>query len=326
MNDIKKVTIVTGITGQDGSYLAEQLIEEGHKVYGVVRRRSDSPTLGCASSLEGNPQLEVVEGDITDLAFLSRLCSSVRPDYFYNMASQSHVGTSFQEPLHTVQVTGTSVLNCLEAIRLSGIHTRFYQASTSELFGGVTELACNEEANLHPRSPYAVAKLFGYWIVRNYRESYKLFASNGILFNHESERRGPNFVTRKITLAVANIKAEKQEKLYLGNLDAKRDWGYAPDFTRGMRLILEAAAPGDYVLGTGETHSVREFCKVAFEHAGLGGYKEYVEVDPRFYRPAEVDVLLADYSKAERELGWRPEVKFDELVRKMVDHDLKGIE
>ncbi len=321
---IQKTAVVTGLTGMDGSYLAEQLLANDYKVYGLVRRNSRGPDLYCSAHLQDSPNLEVVEGDLTDLSSMSRLCTSARPDYFYNLASQSHVGISFKEPFHTAQVTGLGVLNCLEAIRLSGIHTRFYQASTSELFGGVTNLACNEDSPLHPRSPYGCAKLYGYWITRNYRESYKIFACNGLLFNHEGPRRGPNFVTRKISLAIANIKAGKQANLYLGNLDAKRDWGYAPDFTRGMRLILEAATPDDYVLGTGETHSVREFCDTGFSHVGLD-YNDYVEVDPRFYRPAEVDVLLADYSKAKRELGWEPKVTFKELVQKMVDADMELI-
>jgi GDPmannose 4,6-dehydratase len=324
---MQQCSVVTGIGGQDSSLLAEQLIEKGQKVYGVVRRRSDSPNLGCAAGLEGNPSLEVVEGDITDLSFLTRLCKTVRPDFYYNAAAMSHVGTSFEEPIHTAQVTGIGVLNGLEAIRLSGIHTRFLQFSTSEAFGGVTNLACNEESKFHPRSPYACAKLYGYWITRTYRDAWKMFAANSISFNHEEQgRRGPNFVTRKITLAIANIKAGKQDKLYLGNLDAKRDWSWASDVVRGMQLILEASRPDDYVLGSGKTHSVREFCKLAFEHAGLGDYQNYVEIDPRFFRPCEVDVLLADYSKAKRELGWEPTVTFEELVHKMVDHDLKLIE
>ncbi len=322
-----KTAVVTGLSGQDGSLLAEQLIKCGYKVYGVVRRRSDSPNLGCATSLENNPRLEVIEGDITDLSFLTRLCKKSRPDYYYNAAAMSHVGTSFEEPVHTIQVTGVGVLNGLEAIRSSGIHTRFLQFSTSELFGGVTSLACNEESNFHPRSPYGCAKLYGYWITRNYRDSYKMFASNSICFNHEEPgRRGPNFVTRKITLGIANIKAGKQDKLYLGNLDAKRDWALASDVTLGMQMILEAKEPDDFVLGTGETHSVREFCQLAFEHAGLGDYKNYVEIDPRFFRPCEVDVLLADYSKAKKVLGWEPTTKFKELVQKMVDYDLKLLE
>lgn len=241
------------------------------------------------------------------------------------MASQSHVHTSFEEPVHTAQVTGIGVLNCLEAVRLSGIHTRFVQASTSETFGGMDELLCDENTQFHPRSPYGCAKLYGYWITINYREAYKMFACNSICFNHESERRGSNFVTRKITMAVARIAKGLQDKVYLGNLEAKRDWGYAPDFTRGMILMLEAPAPDDYVLATGQTHTVREFCRLAFAHVGLN-YQDYVEIDPRFFRPAEVDVLIGNSAKAQSRLGWSPQVGFSELVQKMVDHDVSLLE
>ena len=317
-----KTAIVTGASGQDGSIISKQLIDDGYKVYALFRRRSDSPNLGCSEYLKDNSQFEVVEGDITDLASLLSLASLAKADKFFHLASQSHVGTSFKEPIHTANTTGLATLNCLEAIRLSGIHTRFYNAATSELFGGITDKPCNEESLIYPKSPYACAKAYGFYITRNYRESYKMFACSGLLFNHEHQKRGPNFVTRKISLAVANIKAGKQEKLYLGNLDAKRDWGYAEDFTRGMMMMLDHHTPDDFVLGTGETHSVREFCEIAFNHAGLGDYKEYVEIDPKFYRPAEVNVLLADYSKAKEVLGWEPKVTFVELVQKMVDHDL----
>jgi GDPmannose 4,6-dehydratase len=322
---MRRTAVVTGLTGQDGSILAEQLIADGIKVYGLLRRNSQH-TLGCAQELGklSSDDIEIVEGDITDVTSLARLCQQAKPDYFYNMAAQSHVGTSFNEPVHTAEVTGLGVLNCLEAIRLSGLHTRFLTASTSELYGGVSSDPANEETPFHPRSPYGVAKLFGYWATVNYREAYKMFACNTICFNHECERRGANFVTRKITLGVAAIKAGKQDHLALGNLDAKRDWGYAPDYTRGMRLVLETAAnPDDFVLATGHTHSVREFCELAFSHAGLGDYQEYVIVDPRFYRPAEVDVLVGDYSKINSTLGWSPETEFEELVKRMVDHDLK---
>jgi len=324
---MQPISIVTGASGQDGSILSEQLLERGHKVFGVFRRLSSSPNLGCAEGLDSNPNFRVVEGDITDLSFLTRLCKSTRPDYLYGLASQSHVGTSFEEPLHTAQVTGLGVLNALEAIRNSGIHTRFYNAATSELFGGVAppdgSVSYNEASPFYPRSPYAVAKLFGYWITVNYRESYKMFAANGLAFNHEGTKRGPNFVTRKITLAVARIKAGLQDKVKLGNLDAMRDWGYAPDFTTAYQLILEAPHPDDFVIATGETHSVREFCQLAFEMAGLGDYQRYVEIDPALYRPAEVAVLKGDYSKIERVLGWRPETKFKELVGIMVESDCK---
>ena len=316
-----KTAIITGITGQDGSYLAELLLEKGYKVYGF-KRRTSSNSLGCSAHLE--KEIEFIEGDILDLPSLSKTCKLAKADEFYNLAAQSHVGSSFEQPVYTAESTGIGVLNCLEAIRNSGIHTKFYQASTSELFGGVAGEAFMTEASpFHPRSPYGVAKMFGYWITVNYRESYKMFTSNGILFNHESPRRGPNFVTRKISLGVAAIKAEQQEKLYLGNLDAKRDWGHAKDFVRGMWMMLQHNEPGDFILATGETHSVREFCEIAFEAGGLGDYQKYVEIDPRFYRPAEVDVLLGSCNKAYTSFGWKPEITFKTLVEEMVEHDLQ---
>ena len=321
-----KSAIVTGLRGQDGSYLAEQLITEGYKVYGLIRRASHGLDLGCATPLEGNPLLEVVEGDLLDATGLTHLCSRVRPDLFFNMAAQSHVGSSFIQPTYTAQVSGIGVLNCLEAIRLSGAHTRFLQASTSELYGGVTSEAQGEEDNFHPRSPYGCAKLFGYWITVNYRESYKMFACNSICFNHESERRGPNFVTRKITVAAARISKGLQDQVYLGNLDARRDWGYAPDFCRGMIMMLtKSPQPKDYVLATGESHSVRDFCRAAFSHVGLN-WNDHVKIDPQFYRPAEVEVLLGDYSSINKDLGWEPWTKFNELVIRMVDNDLMLLE
>ena len=322
---MKKTAVVTGITGQDGSYLTELLLEKDYKVYGL-KRRTSSNSLGCSAHLEGAQDLEVVEGDLLDLPSLQNLCKLARPDEFYNLAAQSHVGSSFKQPIYTLQTTGLGVLNCLEAIRDSGIYTRFYQASTSELFGGQTgETRTNEDAPFHPRSPYGCAKLFGFWITINYREAFKMFACNGILFNHESPRRGSNFVTRKITLGVANIMAGHQEKLYLGNLDAKRDWGHARDFVRGMWLMLNHTEPSDYVLATGETHSIREFCTLAFSHAGLGDYQKYVEIDPRFYRPTEVDVLLGDWSKAYEELCWEPSTSFEQLVKEMVNADTQAL-
>lgn len=317
-----KTAIVTGICGQDGSFLAEQLLAKGYKVYGMIRRSSRGLDPGCSSHLQGVSNLEIVEGDLLDAAGLCHLANLAKPDIFLNMASQSHVGTSFSQPSYTAQVTGLGVLNCLEAIRLSGVHTRFLQASTSELYGGITSGACNEQAAFYPKSPYGVAKLYGYWITVNYREAYKMFACNSICFNHESERRGPNFVTRKITQAVAKIKAGKQDKLYLGNLDAKRDWGYAPDFCEAMiKMVTESPQPKDYVLATGETHSVREFCHHAFDYVGLN-YEDYVEIDPRFYRPAEVDVLLGDAFAIKNDLGWVPKTTFKDLVCKMVEHDM----
>jgi GDPmannose 4,6-dehydratase len=288
----------------------------------MIRRSSRGLDLGCASGLVDNPNLEIVEGDLTDLSGIERLCKQARPDHLYNTAAMSHVGTSFEMPIYTGQVTGLGVLNCLEAIRLSGIHTRFVQFSTSEMFGGMDSSLCNEESAFHPRSPYGVAKLYGYWITRNYREAYKLFASNVIMFNHEMEgKRGPNFVTRKIAIAVARISKGLQDKLYLGNLDAKRDWGHAADYMNAVQRVMTANEPDDFVVATGETHSVREFCDLAFKQVELD-YKDHVEVDPRFYRPAEVDVLLGDATKIREKLGWKPAVKFPELVKRMVDYEV----
>lgn len=318
---MQKTAIITGVTGQDGSYLAELLLSKGYKVFGMKRRNS-SGELNCAAHLEG--LIEIVEGELDDLSSLTKLCNLAKADEFYNLASQSHVGTSFRSPIYTAKVTGLGVLNCLEAIRESGLHTRFYQASTSELFGGVHgETKVNEDIPFHPRSPYGAAKLFGYAITVNYREAYKMFTCNGILFNHESPRRGVNFVTRKITDGIAKIKTGQQEKLALGNLDSKRDWGHAQDYVEGMWMMLQQGEPDDYVLATGETHSIREFCEEAFSYAGLGSYEKYVEVDPRFYRPAEVDILLGDNTKARQKLGWQPRRTFKNLVHDMVDHDLQ---
>lgn len=320
---MNKTAIVTGVTGQDGSYLSDLLLEKGYRVFGLKRRTSGNE-LGCCAHLENEPDFEIVEGDITDLSSLQSLCHLAQADEFYNLASQSHVGSSFKQPIYTAEASGIAVLNCLEAIRNSGYHTRFYQASTSELYGGQRgEFFCSEGTAFHPRSPYGCAKMYGYSITVNYREAYKMFTCNGILFNHESPRRGPNFVTRKITLGVAAIAAGKQDKLYLGNLDSKRDWGHAKDYVRGMYMMLNHHQPGDYVLATGETHSVREFCQIAFEVAGLEDYSQYVEVDPRFYRPAEVDILLGDATKAKQVFGWEPEYAFQDLVREMVEQDMQ---
>lgn len=320
----KKTAIITGVTGQDGSYLADFLLKKDYKVYGLVRR-SSSGNLGNAAHLEND--IEIVEGDLTDPKTMRDLAKLAKADEMYNLAAQSHVGTSFKEPYHTAMVTGIGPLNCLEAIRDSGYHTRFYQASTSELFGGLSgEVMCNEETPFHPRSPYGSAKAFAHYTTVNYREAYKMYACCGILFNHESPRRGPNFVTRKITKAVAAIKAGKQEKLYLGNLEAKRDWGHAKDFVRGMWMMLNQSQPEDFVLATGETHSIKEFCELAFSIGGLGDYRDYVEVDPRFYRPTEVDILLGSYKKAACLLPWEPEYNFKDLVKDMVASDLEGFD
>lgn len=321
----KRVAVVTGCTGQDGSYLTEVLLGKGYRVFGF-KRRTSSNDLGCLDRMGSHPDLEIVEGDLTDAPSLNALCRTARPDEFYNLAAQSHVGSSFSQPQYTAFATGLGTLNCLEAIRNSGIHTRFYQASTSELFGGMHgEVKLNENTPFHPRSPYGVAKLYAHWITVNYRESYKMFACCGILFNHESPRRGPNFVTRKITMGIADIKSGQAQKIKLGNLDAKRDWGDARDYVMGMWAMLQTPRPDDYVLATGESHSVREFCQIAFFYAGLGDYQQYVEIDPTLYRPAEVDVLLGDASKARMVLDWEPNTTFEQLVQDMVQADLDRV-
>lgn len=317
-----KRSLIFGIGGQDGHYLSALLVSRGYDVHGVVRRTS-----------QRNPMLRILpstvslhDGDVTDFSSVLRLMSEIRPHEVYNLSAQSHVGISFKEPLHTTHVNYLGVVNILEAARLVRSHAfRIYQASTSEMFGGRHEGPCNENTDLRPRSPYAVAKVAAHHAVINYREAYGLFACNGILFNHESPVRPENFVTRKITMAVARISKGLQDKLYLGNLDAKRDWGFSGDYVRGMWLMLNQPQPDDYVLATGETHSVRDFCHAAFSYVDLN-YEDYVEVDPKFYRPLEVDVLIGDYSKAKRELGWEPTTKFDEIVRKMVDYDISLLE
>lgn len=317
---MKKSAIITGFCGQDGSYLAELLLEKDYKVYGF-KRRSSSNDLGCSAHLENEQNLEIVEGDITDLPSLISLTKLAKANEFYNLAAQSHVGSSFKQPVYTLKSTGEGVLNCLEAIRESGLHTRFYQASTSELYGGqYGQTLCSESTPFHPRSPYGCAKMYGYTITVNYREAYKMFACNGILFNHESPRRGPNFVTRKITMGAAAIKRGEQDKLYLGNLKAMRDWGHARDFVRGMWMMLNHHEPSDFILATGTTHTVEDFCRVAFSHLDMN-WQDYIEVDPAFYRPAEVDILLGDYRKAKEILGWQPEISFEQLVKEMVDND-----
>lgn len=320
---MQKVAVVTGLRGQDGSLLAEQLIERDYKVYGLIRRSSNGLDLGCAAGLQDNPSLEVVEGDLLDLPSMIKLCQLARADIFTHTGAMSHVGTSFTQPSYTIECNTIGTLNCLEAIRQSGCHTRFLNCATSEMFGGITGNICNESSPFHPRSPYGVSKVAAFYLTQNYRESYKMFACSSICYNHEYPgKRGPNFVTRKISIAVAKIQAGQQDKLYLGNLDAKRDWGCASDFTRGMiQMLTESSEPRDYVLATGETHSVREFCEAAFSHVGLN-YQDHVEIDPRFYRPAEVDVLLGDYSAIKRDLGWEPTIRFHELACLMVDHDI----
>ena len=342
----KKTALITGITGQDGSYLAEFLLEKGYQVYGLFRRGSTNTEERIRHLLQEREKqgegLHLVYGDMTDSMNLVRLMLEIRPDEVYNLAAQSHVAVSFEEPEYTANADGLGVLRILEAVRVAGLAetTRIYQASTSELFGKVEEIPQKETTPFHPRSPYAVAKLYGYWITRHYREAYGMYAVNGILFNHESERRGETFVTRKITLAVANIAAGRQEKLYLGNLDAKRDWGYAKDYVECMWMILQHDKPEDFVIATGETRTVREFAQAAFACAGTElrwegeGVEEkgidtatgrvLVEVSPEFFRPAEVDLLLGDPTKAKELLGWNPrKTSFEELVKIMTDHDME---
>ncbi len=333
-----KTAIITGVTGQDGSYLAELLLSKGYEVHGLIRRHSTPCTERIDHIDDANFFLHY--GDVTDSSGLSNLIRKIQPDEIYNLAAQSHVGISFEVPEYTAEATGVSTLKILEAIRQNKIDTKFYQASTSELFGGLIGTAPQSETTpFHPRSPYAAAKLYSYWITVNYREAYNIFACNGILFNHESPRRGEDFVTRKISIAVAKICAGLQNKLSLGNLDAKRDWGFAKDYVEGMWLILQQKKPDDFVLATGETHTVREFVEAAFEEVDIKivwrgegvdekGYdfetgKLLVDVNPKYFRPAEVDLLLGDSSKAQKVLGWQRKVSFRELVKLMIQADLK---
>ncbi len=323
-----KRALITGITGQDGSYLAELLIKKGYEVHGIVRRASTFNTERI-DHLYQDPHVNgrvlfLHYGDLSDSSNLIRLVYDIKPDEVYNLAAQSHVRVSFDSPEFTGDVDALGTMRLLEAIRLTGLAktTRFYQASTSELFGLVQEVPQKETTPFYPRSPYAVAKLYGYWAVRNYREAYGMFASNGILFNHESPRRGETFVTRKITRAVGRIKYGLQEKLYMGNVNSLRDWGFAGDYVEGMWRILQHERPDEFVLATGEMHSVKEFLEAAFSRVGLD-WQKYVECDTRYLRPTEVDQLLGDATKAKRELGWEPKVKFPELVAMMVDADLE---
>jgi GDPmannose 4,6-dehydratase len=313
----KRKAFITGITGQDGSYLAEILLDKDYEVYGMIRRSSSFNTARIDHIFD---DLELVFGDLSDGSSLNQLVRRIRPDEVYNLGAQSHVRVSFDIPEYTADATGMGTLRLLDAIREEDVKCRFYEAGSSEMFGKAAETPQTEETRFHPRSPYGVSKVFGYWITRNYREAYGMYAVNGILFNHESPRRGPTFVTRKITRAIGAILRGEQEELRLGNLEAKRDWGYARDFMEGAWRMLQADEPDDFVLATGETHSVREFLDEAFGYAGLD-WKEYVAIDERYFRPAEVDVLLGDASKATAKLGWEPTVRFQELVRMMVDHD-----
>jgi GDPmannose 4,6-dehydratase len=318
--------LITGITGQDGSYLTELLLSKGYEVYGIIRRSSSFNTERInhiyQDPHEYGARMRLVYGDLNDASSLNKIIRTVEPDEIYNLGAQSHVRVSFDVPEYTGEVTGMGAIRLLEAIRETGVKTKFYQASSSELFGNAPGPQ-SEQTPFQPRSPYAAAKLYAYWMTVNYREGYGMFACNGILFNHESPRRGETFVSRKITKALARIKLGLQQKLYLGNLDAKRDWGYAADYTEAMWLMLQQPEPNDYVIATGETHSVRDFLDEAFGYVQLD-WNKYVEIDPRYYRPTEVDLLLGDASKARKMLGWRPRVKFGELVRMMVDADLEA--
>tara|TARA_Y100000588_G_scaffold382798_1_gene471015 strand:- start:501 stop:1526 length:1026 start_codon:yes stop_codon:yes gene_type:complete len=312
---------ITGITGQDGSYLSEFLLEKGYHVHGLVRRAS-TDNLQRIRHLLDHERLTLHHGDLTDGGGLTRLVAELKPDEVYNLAAQSHVKISFDTPDYTTDVTAVGAVRLLEAIRSAGVKTRYYQASSSEMFGKVRETPQVETTPFYPRSPYACAKLFAHWITINFREAYGQFGCSGILFNHESPRRGETFVTRKVSMAVARIKLGLQDKLALGNLDAKRDWGYAKEYVEAMWLMLQQDEPDDFVIATGETHTVRELAQVAFDHVGLD-WEQYTEVDPTYYRPAEVDMLLGDPGKAKRVLGWEPATKFEGLVRLMVDEDLK---
>ena len=324
-----KKALITGITGQDGSYLAELLLEKGYEVHGIIRRASTFNTERI-DHLYQDPHVHGVRlflhyGDLSDSVNLVKMLHELQPQEIYHLAAQSHVRVSFDIPEYTADITGVGTIRILEAIREAGTRPRFYQASSSEMFGKVAEIPQRESTPFHPRSPYGVAKVFSYWATVNYRESYDLFACNGILFNHESPRRGETFVTRKITRAVAYIKAGLQDKLYLGNLDAKRDWGYAPEYVEGMWRMLQQDKPDDFVLATNETHTVREFCELAFARAGLD-WEKYVKYDDRYTRPAEVDILIGDYAKAKQHLGWEPQTKFKDLVNLMVDADIEALE
>ncbi len=323
--------LITGITGQDGSYLAELLLKKGYEVYGVIRRSSSFNT-GRIDAIyqdphEPNVRLKLVYGDLNDASSLNKILRDFPPDEIYNLGAQSHVRVSFDVPEYTAEVTGTGAIRLLEAIREAGSDAgkmpRFYQASSSELFGS-SPAPQSEATPFHPRSPYAVAKLYAYWITVNYREAYGMYACNGILFNHESPRRGETFVTRKITRAVARIKLGLQDKLFLGNLDAKRDWGFAGDYVEAMWRMLQLPAADDFVIATGECYTVRQFLDVAFGHVGLE-WQKHVEIDPRYFRPAEVDELRGDMSKARRVLGWTPKIGFDALAKMMVDADLESV-
>lgn len=343
---MKKTAIISGITGQDGSYLAELLLKKNYNVHGIIRRSSSFNTFRIDHLYKNKNILDkslfLHYGDLTDSSNLNRLIDKIKPSEIYNLGAQSHVQVSFEVPEYTADVDGLGALRILDAIRETGVDTKYYQASTSELYGKVQEIPQTESTPFYPRSPYAVAKLYAFWIVKNYREAYNLFACNGILFNHESERRGKTFVTRKISIAVSNIILGQQSSMYLGNLDSKRDWGYAPEYVEGMWRILQQDQPDDFVLATGETHTVREFVDLAFNSLGMelewvgkeksekgvekSTGKTHVVINPTYYRPTEVDILLGDASKAMNELGWEPKTKFRDLVRLMAQADWKKVQ
>src|SRR5471030_538952 len=323
---MSKRALITGITGQDGSYLTELLLSKGYEVHGIIRRASTFNT-SRLEHIYADPHVEKAAlklnyGDLSDASALSRLIGKIAPDEIYNLAAQSHVRVSFDCPEYTTDITATGAVRLLEAIRETGIKTKFYQASSSEMFGMVQHIPQRETTPFYPRSPYGCAKVYAHWITVNYRESYDMFACSGILFNHESPRRGETFVTRKITRAVAHIKAGLQKKIYLGNLDAKRDWGYAKEYVEAMWLMLQQDKPDDYVIATNETHAIREFLDESFGHVGLD-WKPYVEIDPRYYRPAEVELLIGDASKAKRQLNWSPKTNLKQLAKLMTEADIE---
>ena len=319
-----KRALITGITGQDGAYLSHLLLQKGYEVFGLVPRRVQRHITGL-EYLDVLDKVTLLEGDLGDITSILRALEQSNPDEVYNLAAQSFVGVSWQQPILTAQVTGMGALHMLEAVRIFNPKLRFYQASTSEMYGMIKEPIQNENTPFHPRSPYGFSKLFAHWAAVNYRESFGIYACTGILFNHESPLRGIEFVTRKVSLAVAKIKHGRQEKLHLGNLEAQRDWGFAGDYVLGMWLIMQQKQPGDFVLATGETNTVRTLCQIAFSHAGLD-YEQHVVVDPSFIRPAEVEILLGDPRKAKEQLGWQPEVNFEKLIQIMVDADIKRVE
>lgn len=321
-----KKALITGVTGQDGSYLAELLLSKGYEVHGIIRRTSTFNTSRILHLYQDIHEKDVRfflhYGDLADASVLNQIIKKVKPDEIYNLGAQSHVRVSFDIPEYTANITAIGTLRLLDCIRGGETNTKFYQASSSEMFGNATQVPQNENTEFRPRSPYAVSKVYAYWMTVNYREGYNMFACNGILFNHESPRRGETFVSRKITMAATRIKLGLQKKLYLGNLEAKRDWGYTPEFVEAMWLMMQQEKPDDYVIATGETHSVKEFLNEAFSYLGMD-WEKYVEIDPRYFRPTEVDELQGDYSKVKKILGWKPKTKFEEIVRIMVDSDME---